>query len=52
MSDQRRFGRRRRGMHFKPSGHGPKISKHQEREAQQARAEEEVKRSRFVVGAD
>ena len=38
MSDQRRFGRRRRGMHFKPSG-GPKPSKGQEREAQQARAE-------------
>jgi ribonuclease G len=26
-------------MHFKPSGHGPKPTKHQEREAQQARAE-------------
>src|SRR6185503_13239805 len=39
MSEQRRFGRRRRGMHFKPSGHGPKPTKHQEREAQQARAE-------------
>ena len=39
MSDPRRFGRRRRGMHFKPSGHGPKPTKHQEREAQQARAE-------------
>jgi len=39
MSEPRRFGRRRRGMHFKPSGHGPKPTKHQEREAQQARAE-------------
>src|SRR5216117_300478 len=39
MSDPRRFGRRRRGMHFKPSGSGPKPGKHQEREAQQARAE-------------
>ncbi len=26
-------------MHFKPTGHGPKPTKHQEREAQQARAE-------------
>src|SRR5437867_10223447 len=39
MSEPRRFGRRRRGMHFKPSGHGPKPTKNQEREAQQARAE-------------
>ncbi|HEU0009380.1 MAG TPA: Rne/Rng family ribonuclease [Verrucomicrobiae bacterium] len=39
MSEPRRFGRRRRGMHFKPTGHGPKPTKHQEREAQQARAE-------------
>src|SRR6185503_3867929 len=41
MSEQKRFGRgRRRGMHFKPSGgQGPRPSKHQEREAQQARAE-------------
>src|SRR5262245_49511046 len=38
MSEQRRFGRRRRGMHFRPTG-GPKPPKHQEREAQQARAE-------------
>src|SRR6266540_3337302 len=39
MSEPRRYGRRRRGMHFKPTGHGPKPTKHQEREAQQARAE-------------
>ena len=41
MSEQKRFGRgRRRGMHFKPSGgQGPRPSKLQEREAQQARAE-------------
>ncbi len=39
MSEPRRFGRRRRGMHFKPTGQGPKPTKHQEREAQQARAE-------------
>jgi ribonuclease G len=38
MNEGKRFGRRRRGMHFKPSG-GPKPGKHQEREAQQARAE-------------
>jgi ribonuclease G len=40
MSEQKRFGRRRRGgMHFRPSGGGPKPGKHQEREAQKARAE-------------
>src|SRR5437868_11514488 len=39
MSEQKRFGRRRRGMHFKPSHSGPKPSKQQERDAQQARAE-------------
>jgi ribonuclease G len=40
MSEQKRFGRRRRGgMHFRPSGGGPKQGKHQEREAQKARAE-------------
>ncbi len=40
MSEQKRFGRgRRRGMHFKPSGQGPRPSKNEEREAQQARAE-------------
>jgi ribonuclease G len=39
MSEQKRFGRRRRGMHFKPSHPGPKPSKQQERDAQQARAE-------------
>ena len=40
MSEQKRFGRRRRGgMHFRPSGGGPKPGKQQEREAQQARAE-------------
>jgi ribonuclease G len=39
MSDQKHFGRRRRGgMRFRPSG-GPKPGKHQEREAQQARAD-------------
>src|SRR5436190_7627992 len=39
MSEQKRFGRRRRGgMHFRPSGSGPKPEKHHEREAQQARA--------------
>ena len=39
MSEQKKFGRRRRGgMHFKPSGGGPKQGKQQEREAQQARA--------------
>ena len=40
MSEQKRFGRRRRGgMHFRPSGGGqPKPEKHHEREAQQARA--------------
>jgi len=39
MSEQKRFGRRRRGgMHFRPSG-GNKPGKHQEREAQQARAD-------------
>jgi ribonuclease G len=37
MSEQKRFGRRRRGMHFRPSGNKP--GKHQEREAQQARAQ-------------
>ena len=39
MSEQKRFGRRRRGMHFKPSNLGPKPSKQQDRDAQQARAE-------------
>src|SRR6185436_15069445 len=39
MSEQRRFGRRRRGMHFKPTHQGPKPTKQQERDAQQARAE-------------
>ena len=39
MSEQKRFGRRRRGMHFKPSNQGPKPTKQQERDAQQARAE-------------
>ena len=40
MSEQKRFGRRRRGgMHFRPSGGGPKPGKQQEREAQQARAD-------------
>jgi ribonuclease G len=39
MNEGKRFGRRRRGMHFKPSTSGPKPGKHQEREAQQARAE-------------
>jgi ribonuclease G len=40
MSEQKRFGRRRRGgMHFRPSGSGqPKPEKQNEREAQQARA--------------
>ena len=39
MSEQKKFGRRRRGgMHFKPSGGGPKPGKQQERDAQQARA--------------
>jgi ribonuclease G len=39
MSEQKKFGRRRRGgMHFKPSGGGPKPGKQQDREAQQARA--------------
>jgi ribonuclease G len=39
MSEQKRFGRRRRGgMHFRPTG-GNKPGKHQEREAQQARAQ-------------
>ena len=38
MSEQKRFGRRRRGgMHFRPSGNKP--GKNQEREAQQARAQ-------------
>jgi ribonuclease G len=37
MNEQKRFGRRRRGLHFRPSG-GNKPGKHQEREAQQARA--------------
>src|SRR5262249_16953664 len=40
MNEPRHFGRRRRGgMRFRPSGGGPKPGKHQEREAQQARAE-------------
>jgi len=39
MSEGKRFGRRRRGMHFRPSGGGPKPGKHHERDAQQARAE-------------
>src|SRR4030095_15286301 len=39
MSDGKRFGRRRRGMHFKPSSTGQKLGKNQEREAQQARAD-------------
>jgi ribonuclease G len=40
MSEPKHFGRRRRGgMRFRPSGGGPKPGKHQEREAQQARAE-------------
>lgn len=39
MSEGKRFGRRRRGMHFKPTGAGQKPGKHLEREAQQARAE-------------
>ena len=39
MSEPKKFGRRRRGgMHFKPSGGGPKPGKQQDREAQQARA--------------
>ena len=39
MSEPKQFGRRRRGgMHFKPSGGGPKPGKQQERDAQQARA--------------
>ena len=40
MSEPKQFGRRRRrgGMHFKPSGGGPKPGKQQDREAQQARA--------------
>ena len=39
MSEQKRYGGRRRGgMHFKPSGGGPKPGKQQDREAQQARA--------------
>lgn len=39
MSESKHFGRRRRGgMRFRPSG-GPKPGKHQEREAQQARAD-------------
>src|SRR5688572_30381498 len=40
MSEPKHFGRRRRGgMRFRPSGGGPKPGKHQEREAQQARAD-------------
>jgi ribonuclease G len=40
MSESKHFGRRRRGgMRFRPSGSGPKPGKHQEREAQEARAE-------------
>src|SRR5688572_4966238 len=40
MSEPKHFGRRRRGgMRFRPSGGGPKPGKHQEREAQQARAQ-------------
>ena len=39
MSEPKKFGRQRRGgMHFKPSGGGPKPGKQQDREAQQARA--------------
>jgi len=40
MSEGKRFGRRRRGMHFRPSGGGvPKQGRQHERDAQQARAE-------------
>jgi ribonuclease G len=39
MSEGKRFGRRRRGMHFRPSSGGPKPGKQHERDAQQARAE-------------
>ena len=40
MSEPKHFGRRRRGaMRFRPSGGAPKPGKHQEREAQQARAD-------------
>src|SRR5262245_25562081 len=39
MSESKNFGRRRRGLRFRPSGSGPKPGKHQEREAQEARAE-------------
>ena len=40
MSEPKHFGRRRRGgMRFRPTGGGPKPGKHQEREAQKARAE-------------
>src|SRR5438093_1484648 len=37
MSEQKRFGRRRRGMHFKPTNQGPKPSRQQERDAQHVR---------------